>query len=341
MKAQTPLWAITTYFNVANDRLRLRNYKLFRAQLAVPLLVVEWSLDARFELGANDAEILIQVHGGDLMWQKERLLNIAIAALPSSCEAVAWLDCDIVFETPHWPRQALRELSQVPLIQPFSQAVDLTRDQWPNTVGTGGGSGAVRRSVAALVANGQFDATWFGMPGASMEARYAPGFAWAARLELIKRHGLYDGNILGIGDKLLFNASMGRHTDAIEGYGMNDAQAIHYLAWARDYFAEVQSRIGFVPQRLFHLWHGDLHRRRYGPRVREFERFGFDPFVDIRMGEAGSWEWASDKPRMHAFICNVLLSHHEADGGQAGCDCVATDLRRSSGPQPKMKLSPW
>ena len=31
------------------------------------------------------------------MWQKERLLNVALAAVPNNVEDVAWIDCDVVF----------------------------------------------------------------------------------------------------------------------------------------------------------------------------------------------------------------------------------------------------
>lgn len=58
------LWAITSYFNPARYANRLRNYRIFRANLAVPLAVVELSLDGRFELRQDDADIVVQIVGG-------------------------------------------------------------------------------------------------------------------------------------------------------------------------------------------------------------------------------------------------------------------------------------
>jgi hypothetical protein len=41
-------------------------------------VTVELSFDGRFELAGSDADILIQLSGGAVLWQKERLLNLAL-----------------------------------------------------------------------------------------------------------------------------------------------------------------------------------------------------------------------------------------------------------------------
>src|SRR5262245_37018879 len=68
------LWAITSYFNPARYRRKLQNYRVFRERLAVPLVTAELAFDG-FDLDAGDAEVLVRVRGGDVLWQKERLLN--------------------------------------------------------------------------------------------------------------------------------------------------------------------------------------------------------------------------------------------------------------------------
>ena len=77
---------------------RLANYRSFREHLAVPLITVELSYGAGFDLREGEADVLIQLRGRDVMWQKERLLNVGLGALPSACSKVVWLDCDIIFE---------------------------------------------------------------------------------------------------------------------------------------------------------------------------------------------------------------------------------------------------
>ena len=119
------LWGITCYFNPAGYQNRLINYRLFRSRLNVPLVAVELSFTGEFELRADDAEILLQIAGGDVMWQKERLLNIALSALPRECDIVAWLDCDVIFASPTWADDARHALKDNLLVQLFNERLNL------------------------------------------------------------------------------------------------------------------------------------------------------------------------------------------------------------------------
>ena len=96
------IWAITSFFNPVRYKRRLLNYRVFRSQLRIPLVAVELSFDGQFELTESDADILIQVSGGAVLWQKERLLNIAVKSVPRDIENVALLDCDIMFDRKDW-----------------------------------------------------------------------------------------------------------------------------------------------------------------------------------------------------------------------------------------------
>ena len=102
----------------------------------MPLLTVEWSPDGRFDLIDSDAEKVIRVSGGDLMWQKERLLNTAVSELPSECDQVAWLDCDVVFSDVGWLSLMLAELQHAVVVQLFSQVVHLPAAE-PESIQTG------------------------------------------------------------------------------------------------------------------------------------------------------------------------------------------------------------
>src|SRR4051794_19189777 len=111
---------VTSYFNPMKSRRRLANYRAFRSRLTTPLLTIELSFDGQFQLKTAYADHLFQLSGGDVMWQKERLLNIALAALPDGVEDVAWIDCDVVFESTDWPQQAKNALKSDNIIQLFS-----------------------------------------------------------------------------------------------------------------------------------------------------------------------------------------------------------------------------
>ncbi|HEY8118550.1 MAG TPA: hypothetical protein VIE91_04865, partial [Methylophilaceae bacterium] len=59
--ADQPFWAVTSYFNPAGWQRRRHNYNTFRHHLSIPLLTVEFSSDGQFELGPQDADLLIQI----------------------------------------------------------------------------------------------------------------------------------------------------------------------------------------------------------------------------------------------------------------------------------------
>src|SRR2546428_4115978 len=119
------LWAVTSYFNPSRYRTRLANYRMFRAHLKVPLVTVEASFDGHFELGPGDAEILVQRRAQAVLWQKERLLNVALDVLPPECTDVAWIDCDVIFTADDWPERARDALRMNSLIHLFSERANL------------------------------------------------------------------------------------------------------------------------------------------------------------------------------------------------------------------------
>ncbi|MBK6739582.1 MAG: hypothetical protein IPG64_17900 [Haliea sp.] len=129
----SPLWAVTCLFNPLRSRRRAGNFRTFRAHLGVPLIAVELSFDGRFELREGEAEVLVQLTGGDVMWQKERLLNVGLRHLPPACEQVALIDCDVLFEDDDWAAAAADVLTRHPVAQLFSSVQYLPRDWTPGT----------------------------------------------------------------------------------------------------------------------------------------------------------------------------------------------------------------
>lgn len=303
------LWAITSYFNPASYRTRKANYLAFRQRLNVPLVTVELSHGNAFELGQTDADILIQISEKTVLWQKERLLNVALEALPDSCTAVAWLDCDVVFSNDDWSSLALEALGHRTWLQPFRDLVDLTRDSRLDDLESLSREPA-RRSVVEMLENGELPGDFFSMRGASLKWKFTAGHAWVGRREALASCGLYDGSIMGSGNKLMLAAGFGKQEEAARAYGLNDAQRAHYLEWA-DSFTARMGKPGWIDGRVFHLWHGDMEHRGYGSRHGEFQQFGFDPFRDIAKSPEGAWRWSSDKPEMHKFVENYFLSRRE------------------------------
>ena len=110
-------------------RRRLSNFEIFRERLNVPLVAVELAYDFDFQLQDQDAEILIQLRGGAVLWQKERLLNLALQALPRQCRKIAWLDCDVIFGAADWAGLVSELLDRFALAQIFKR-VHYLSPQW-------------------------------------------------------------------------------------------------------------------------------------------------------------------------------------------------------------------
>ena len=315
MSSGHDMWAITTYFNPAGYRARPRNYRVFAERLNVPLLTIELVYGAKPELTSADATRLVQLRSDQVLWQKERLLNLALAALPSECRSVAWLDCDLVFEDPSWADKTRGALEQFPLVQPYGNVFDLAPAAEP---GNDVSDHVIfeRESMANQYRRGAID---FGATSASMLGEYSPGHAWASRRDVLNRVEFYDAMILGSGDTGMALAALGRYEDIVEAYEMNHRQAEHYRAWAREWHAVINGRVGVVDGGLYHLWHGDLRDRGYDIRYAGLKEHDFDPQVDIRLDRNGCWRWGSDKKELHEYVRRYFAARRE-DGPDAADD---------------------
>ena len=309
------LWAITSYFNPSGFRRRLENYRIFRSRLPVPLLCVELSFTDRFELGPADADTLIQLRGQAVLWQKERLLNVGLRALPATCEAVAWVDCDVVFETAEWPQRAVEALRDYRLVQLFHARCNLERTAGSDRPE----AGLVESQAVSLgykLATGRATPDDVRRSDAPLALASTAGLAWAARRELLARHGIYDACILGTADRVMAAAALGRFDYGREAILMNGRQWQHYRLWSDPFFKSVQGRVGYVEGRAFHLWHGELSDRRYHERHEGLGRYNFDPFADVALDAGGPWRWNSDKPAMHNYVRDYFAQRDEDGVGR-------------------------
>ena len=87
----------------------------------------------------------------------------------------------------------------------------------------------------------------------------------------------------------------------------------HFRRWTRKLHEEVRGRLSFTPGRLLHLWHGTIENRRYAQRNKELRELAFDPDTDIRIGNTGCWEWASERPDLHAWARRYFEERKEDD----------------------------
>jgi hypothetical protein len=305
------MWAVTAYYNPARFKRRLANYRLFRANLCLPLVAVELSFDGHFELTDDDADVLIQISGGAVLWQKERLLNLAVKSVPSEVENVAWIDCDVVFERQDWVNEVESQLEMNNVVQPFSEVVDLKPDGHLSNLTELSSTGHSLVSLINGDARAQFDAAPWGGTTRSITRSYVTGIAWAARRSILEEHGLYDAMIIGGGDRAMLHAMYGQFDKETELHHLNKSQEEHYLKWAQPYYRDVAGKVGHVSGRVYHLWHGEFINRNYSNRHRLFADFDFEPETDLVVGHNGAWRWARPRPELESFLTNYFIGRAE------------------------------
>ena len=303
------LWVITSYFNPAGFHRRLANYRVFRQHLRESLVTVELSFDGGFVLRPSDAEVLVQLHGGDVMWQKERLLNIAIGHLPDSCDKVAWIDCDVVFNADDWADRATEALDRWRFVHLYDHRLNLPREQLR-------GSLSAAEAIPSAIfkqARGEARDEDFRYASAPLQSRSTVGLAWASPRWILDRYHLYDACILGGADRAILGAALGRYDFGIDALKMTGGQVDHYLAWAHPFHAAVRGQVGYIEGHCHHLWHGDLRDRRYEERLEVLTRHTFDPSTDLALDGNGLWKWASNKPALHESV-RVYFPRRNEDG---------------------------
>ena len=293
----------------------LERYLRFRERMhaaRITLLTVELALGGRPHELAPGKDVM-RVRSPDVMWHKDRLLNLGIEeSLRRGYAKVVWLDTDIAFDdAENWPQFVAAELERSALCQVFSHVVI---HDGRGDVRTGG-LGAVR----LFQKTGRYLDRSLDWPGLRSALRHPPayaGYGWAARAEVLQAVLPYDRAILGGGDWMQFVACFGYsdewlqrivklahfpfpRCDACMGRTAGPEYQWHYAQWAQVWARAVEQRVGCVEQTIHHLANG-------GPTLRDLEeprkillRNRYDPVKDVATNAHGCWVWASDKSRLH------------------------------------------
>lgn len=251
----------------------------------------------------------VRVQGDGFIWQKERMLNLALLHLPPACKKVVWADCDIIFESPDWLDQTAAALEQNIVVQPFEHSIRLPHGHISYRGESQENSG-ITESFAACYKRD---------PALTSHAPYInhghTGYVWAARRDFLEACGLYEACITGSSDHLMAHAFAGTLSSpciaAMIGHG--HAFARHFDAWARSADAYCKGRLGFVPGTVLHLWHGSLANRRYRSRNQELKEMSFDPDRDLTVDSNGLLAWVESAHQLQTWSEAYFKSRKEDD----------------------------
>lgn len=311
--------ALTSYYNPLQGPLRRLNYRTFRRHLGIPLMTVEWSRDGHFDLEKGDAEHLIQVSGGDLLWQKERLLNIGLSRAQSiGFHKVAVLDSDIVFKNHDWHKDVSQQLERDEFIQCFQTAHYLPPGEHQHLSREALCQIPTEHSAPSLfsrITQGkdifQSGATDFFYPMGSNQIMGNPGLATAINLERVPNWKSYEGNIVGGGDLAMLSVLTDK-TDllfSLIDYTLQHQQ--HLNDWGQ-YVGKPRVKIGNIQGDIYHLWHGEMKNRQYRQRYSILTQCHYDPYKDIDFDTSGALRFAHTSGHLREAIENYIHSRQDA-----------------------------
>jgi hypothetical protein len=296
MKMQTSdLHVIAVIFNPIRWNSRVALYKKFEQHMldsGVSLTLVECALGNRpFELSERPHINHVPVRANTLAWNKESLINIGIHRLPESAQRIAWIDADIEFRAGHWVMDTLHALEQYPVIQPWSEALDLGPDGSPMfTKGS-----HVQKSFCKI----------WQTKGKTVSLPYSyghPGYAWAARRSTIDSlGGLLDISALGAADHQMAMAMAGDVGKATPVKTTENYRE-HIRAWAQRADIHVAGKIGYCHGVIEHSFHGEKRKRQYQNRWQILIDHGFSPLHDLQRNSYGVIEFTGNKPGLEIAV---------------------------------------
>lgn len=298
-------WGITTFFNPAKYKNKIRHYRYFRKicqQQGLKLITVECAFDNNsFELTNQDADILLTARSHSVLWQKERLLNLAFNQLPPDCDKIVWLDSDIIFLNDDWVKNTTDLLEKFIVVKPFTYALRLSKKDTKKII----------KSQIIDFPKICYSDREFRLYDNSLNnfINYSAGFAWAARKEIFNKVGFYDKMIIGGGDSIMMAAFI-NHPHILPNLSPDLEKDID--TWSKEINKNVKNSVSFIKRDgIIHLFHGSGQNREYVRRYQILKNSNFDPGSDLRLNEYGCWEWSSPKKRLHYYLKEYFDSRNE------------------------------
>lgn len=291
---------VSCFFNPQQYRNPVDNYHDYvegLGDLQQHLWTIELAFDDDpFQLPAGPQ--MIRVRGSrerHHLWQKERLLNLAAAQVPERYNAIAYSDCDFIYENSSWHHQASLALMSADAVQLFSDIIWVGQE--PGTIAR-----EQRKSWAGAMLK----------KPCSREGLLAPGGAWAFNRDFWP---IPDSHILGGGDTLLLWSMLGR----IDHSSLDNMSESWSRSWAGEtveIYKEIRAKISVVKGRVRHLYHGEPGNRQYHDRWQILKDSGFDPETDIETDiQTGLWQWSQfaimRKPEMVSRVAQYFADRKE------------------------------
>lgn len=271
------LAVITTFFNPNNYINIKHNYLKFSEKIKqkCDLFPIELSFNGEFFI---EDENLIKINGDDsnILWQKERLLNICLQNIPKEYTNIAWVDCDIIFENENWVNEVNEKLNYYKVLHLFENAKRLDENNNVDII--------FNSIICNIKDNNEIPINL---------NNGVTGFGWAIRREEIEKIGFLDTQIIGGADALMFFSFVNKN-NTIFHQKMNKEWYDVYLEWSEKATKNIDFSINNISGDIIHLYHGNLKNRNYNNRYRILSDYNFNPKEDMIIDKNGLWKFKDE-----------------------------------------------
>ena len=302
------LYVVVPWFNPVRYASRYQLFRDFAAHmrsLEVELVIVELAFgDRPFEVTESENEMHLQLRTDQELWLKENLINLGIAHLRNvrhDAEYVAWIDADIQFQRRDIATETIQQLQHYDVVQLFSHAVDMG-PQGQNIRSDCGFMYQYHRNGAVPPTNAK------GTGCGITEGFWHPGYAWAARMDVLIKLPLLDFTILGSADHHMALSIVGKPALSIPD-GISPGYRSAVETWGKLAEIQVRRNVSYVPGLITHAWHGDKMNRKYVERWEILKEIQYCPSRDLTRNIQGLYRlndfmdersiWLRDKVRAY------------------------------------------
>lgn len=276
---------ITSYFNFIDSYKIKQNYINFRKKFPYNIITIELALPhQKFFI---DDSIKIHCETNQILWQKERCLNIALDNLSNNIDSIAWIDADLILHNDNFLNDADYTLSNHKVAQIFERVFEN-----PNINSTHNTLSFAKDHIE----------------GHNLDYA-AIGFGWAMRKEVLE-YGFYDSDILGNSDCLQLISWLGIWNHRLIQQ-LTPKHRLHYLQWAIKSFNIVNGDIGCIKGDIEHMYHGNMLNRKYVTRSQILTNNSYDPDLDIRVDTNKLYSLSIDKLTLQNEIFNYFMDRKD------------------------------
>lgn len=306
------LCCIAAYFNPLGSTSRYENLCVFHQRMMQHNAQIIYAEQALHDRGFQLAEVVgqdlvpVQVTSDHILWQKENLLNLLLDHLPDDCDKVCWIDTDVLFQTEDWQSEMYEALQKYKVVQGYSFAAMLPKGvEFVDSIDMN--SFPIRFDDCSRVYSymcGLFHPQ-------IQQGNGHPGFCWGARREVLEELRFYNESIMGGADLLMARATTYHHYSPDLCERFSRFQMASYFKWAQAWCDKVGFSVGYVPNVLYHLYHGKLANRNHELRLNTLRDLDYDPALDLKMQDNGMWGVTNEGERLLAPIRSYFLSRQD------------------------------